>query len=321
MNFLFKLKTKTPADLVKVLNEQTSKLALSESKTKAEIEKCTSSMLSILQDSNLDKKKIYTTDVLVKLIPKLYKIKFESRKEISLIYCILIKRKVGNREPTVEYLTKRPSILKDIIKGYAYNESAIFCGAMLRESIKHESLLDIVLDSPEFYLFFEYVEADNFDIASDAFANFRDALIRFKPRVCKFLIDEYEKFFSYYDKLLVSKNYVIKRQSLKLLGEILLERKNFNVMTKYINNSDNLVMIMKSLADKSKSIQYEAFHIFKIFVANPNKTAAVYTILKNNKSKLISFLMNFQTDKDSDEQFRDEKAFLVKELKKVDDSG
>jgi calcium binding protein 39 len=38
-----------------------------------------------------------------------------------------------------------------------------------------------------------------------------------------------------YTTLLLSSNYVTKRQSLKLLGEILLDRANFNVMTQYIS--------------------------------------------------------------------------------------
>ena len=55
-----------------------------------------------------------------------------------------------------------------------------------------------------------------------------------------------------------------KRQSLKLLGEILLDRANFNVMTKYIANEANLKMMMNLLRDKSKNIQFEAFHVFKV---------------------------------------------------------
>lgn len=37
-----------------------------------------------------------------------------------------------------------------------------------------------------------------------------------------------------YNSLLTSENYVTRRQSLKLLGEILLDRSNFDVMMKYI---------------------------------------------------------------------------------------
>jgi hypothetical protein len=62
----------------------------------------------------------------------------------------------------------------------------------------------------------------------------------------------------------MSNNYVTKRQSLKLLGEILLDRANFNVMTRYISNEANLKMMMNLLRDKSKNIQFEAFHVFKV---------------------------------------------------------
>jgi calcium binding protein 39 len=44
--------------------------------------------------------------------------------------------------------------------------------------------------------------------------------------------DVWSQFFSSYTTLVMSSNYVTKRQSLKLLGEILLDRANFNVMTK-----------------------------------------------------------------------------------------
>lgn len=40
--------------------------------------------------------------------------------------------------------------------------------------------------------------------------------------------------FSKYNSLLMSENYVTRRQSLKLLGEILLDRSNFDIMMKYI---------------------------------------------------------------------------------------
>jgi calcium binding protein 39 len=71
------------------------------------------------------------------------------------------------------------------------------------------------------------------------------------------------QFFSSFTTLILSNNYVTKRQSLKLLGEILLDRANFNVMTRYIANEANLKMMMNLLREKSKNIQFEAFHVFK----------------------------------------------------------
>ena len=86
-------------------------------------------------------------------------------------------------------------------------------------------------------------------------------------------------------------------------------------MTKYISSPDNLKLMMNLLRDKSRSIQYEAFHVFKVFVANPNKARPVLEILLKNKDRLIEFLSKFQTDRTEDEQFNDEKAYLIKQVK------
>ena len=84
---------------------------------------------------------------------------------------------------------------------------------------------------------------------------------------------------------------------MQLLGELLLDRANFNIMTKYISNQENLKMMMNMLRDKSRSIQFEAFHVFKVFVANPNKPKPILDILLKNKDKLINFLNTFHNDR------------------------
>ena len=84
--------------------------------------------------------------------------------------------------------------------------------------------------------------------------------------VANFLETNYDKFFENYQKLLISENYVTRRQSLKLLGELLLDRYNFTVMTRYISNPDNLKLMMNMLREKSRNIQFEAFHVFKVYI-------------------------------------------------------
>ena len=118
-----------------------------------------------------------------------------------------------------------------------------------------------------------------------------------------------------YNTLINSTNYVTKRQSLKLLGEILLDRSNFNVMTRYISYESNLKVMMNLLRDKSRNIQFEAFHVFKVsalspnlclltliqvFVANPKKAPTIAAILRRNRDKLIVFLKDFHNDKDDE---------------------
>ena len=79
-------------------------------------------------------------------------------------------------------------------------------------------------------------------------------------------------------------------------------------------------------------VQYEGFHVFKVcpplpgsgsranmsdvqvFVANPNKSVAVQRILINNRERLLKFLPKFLEDRTDDDQFTDEKSFLVRQI-------
>jgi len=111
-----------------------------------------------------------------------------------------------------------------------------------------------------------------------------------------------------------SESYVTKRQSIKLLGEILLDRANYNVMTAYVDRGEHLKLCMNLLKDDRKMVQYEGFHVFKVFVANPNKSVAVQRILINNRERLLKFLPKFLEDRTEDDQFTDEKSFLVRQI-------
>ena len=164
---------------------------------------------------------------------------------------------------------------------YDNEDIALNTGMILKEMLRHEQLCKILLYSDQcvtstyplkskltsitrFYAFPHYIEDTTFGISCDAFANFKEILTRHKPLVAAYLEGSYDRFFTAYTTLVLSSNYVTKRQSLKLLGEILLDRTNFNVMTRYIANEANLKMMMNLLRDKSKNIQFEAFHVFKV---------------------------------------------------------
>ncbi|CAO3690781.1 unnamed protein product [Umbelopsis ramanniana] len=349
MNFnLFKPKQKTPPELVRNLKDAVHRLDTSDKrKANEDISKTLLAMKTILygdgdnypipeQVAQLSQE-VHNNDLLQLLVFNMQKFEFEARKDVSQIFNNLLRRQSGSRWPTVEYLCTREEVLFTLLRGYEHPDIALNCGLILRECLRHEALAKIYLYSPDFYLFFEYVEMSTFDIASDAFASFKELLTRHKQLVAQFLETNYDKFFDHYTKLLMSSNYVTKRQSLKLLGEILLDRSNFNVMTKYISSAENLKLMMNLLRDKSRNIQFEAFHVFKeseqfrlctfmtpmflciclfqqVFVANPNKNKPILDILTKNQERLIVFLSNFHNDRHDDEQFNDEKAFLLKQI-------
>ena len=78
------------------------------------------------------------------------------------------------------------------------------------------------------------IESAHFEVASDAYATLRDLLTRHRATVARYLDGRYETFFEQYMRLVRSENYVTRRQSLKLLGELLLDRSNFAIMTRSV---------------------------------------------------------------------------------------
>ena len=90
-------------------------------------------------------------------------------------------------------------------------------------------------------------------------------LTRHKQLVATYLQTNFELFFTKYNDVLVqSDSYVTKRQSIKLLGEILLDRANYAIMTQYVDSGDHLKICMKLLLDDRRMINYEGFHVFKV---------------------------------------------------------
>lgn len=57
--------------------------------------------------------------------------------------------------------------------------------------------------------------------------------------------------------------------------------------------------------------------LFQVFVANPNKPKPILDILLRNQDKLVEFLTKFHTDRSEDEQFNDEKAYLIKQIREL----
>ncbi|XP_039250009.1 calcium-binding protein 39-like [Styela clava] len=329
---LFKKSQKSPAEVVKSL--VASLTLLDKHKGEKKAEKASEDVLKQLQamkmilhgtenhEPNAEivaqlAQEAYNNHLLFKMINYLHLIDFEGKKDTTQIFNNLLRRQIGTRTPTVEYILSNTTIVTSLIDGYESPDIALQCGQMLRECLRHEPLAKLVLDSDLFYKFFNYVEVSTFDIASDAFSTFKDLLTRYKILCVEFLDSNYDKFFERYTKLLNSENYVTRRQSLKLLGELLLDRHNFTIMTRYISSPDNLKLIMNCLRDRSKNIQFEAFHVFKVFVANPKKSQPILDILIKNQQKLLEFLPKFHSDRTDDDQFNDEKAYLIKQIKEL----
>ncbi|KAI9825748.1 MAG: hypothetical protein M1819_000466 [Sarea resinae] len=290
-------------------------------------------------------------DLLLSLAKYLRRLPFESRKDCQVIFSYVLRFNPPNsnsNEPIAlrHVINNKPEVITELCKGYQRNgpgesSSAIASGTVLREVLKHDAIAAIILyDEPEaggrarrltnidpevpqtgngvFWRFFDYIDKGTFEVSADAFTTFREILTKHKSLVSQYLSTNFDLFFSRYNTILVQSNsYVTKRQSIKLLGEILLDRANYQVMTAYVDRGEHLKLIMNLLRDDRKMVQYESFHVFKVFVANPNKSVAVQRILINNRDRLLRFLPKFLEDRTEDDQFTDEKSFLIRQIENL----
>lgn len=110
----------------------------------------------------------YNTDLLLLLIQNIARFEFEARKDVVQIFNNLLRRQVGSRMPTVEYLVSKPDIIFAALAGYENEEVALNTGMILREMLKHEPLAKILLYSDQYVMSSNYLVFSCTDIMIDS---------------------------------------------------------------------------------------------------------------------------------------------------------
>lgn len=235
------------------------------------------------------------------LVDEIHLLPFEARKDTQTIISNVFRfRNPGSTlsEPDAlrEVIRKQPEILIALCNGYSRRESAGPCGGILKEALKWDAVAAVILyDEPSnngktidiyndvdtskpasgqgvFWKFFDWIDKSSFEVSADAFDTFRMILTKHKQLVAQFMGINFDIFFDRYNNTLIrSESYVTKRQSIKLLGEVLLDRQFYEVMTRYVSSGDNLKLIMWQLKDDRRMVQYEAFHVFKVCMVLPEE--------------------------------------------------
>lgn len=334
MAFLFKRNPKTPPELVRALNDQVLKLDYASpdnaKKYQDECARYLKNMKVILHgDDEVEPQpdqitqlaqEIYSTDYLYYLVVNLRKLDFDSRKDVVILFLTLLRRTMANKSPTVDYLVhSKPEIITMLIKGPENLEIGLICGQILRDCIKFEVINRFVLYSPSFYNFFKYVQIPTFEIATDAMMTLHELLTTHRKLVSEFLGNNYDVFITAINKLITSKNYVTKRQSVKLLNELVSQRSNQQFLSKFFDDANNLKLTMLLLSDKLKNLQLEGFHTLKFFVANPKRSQKVTDILIKNKANFIEFFKTFDIASFHDSNIIEERDYTLGEIKNLPD--
>lgn len=107
----------------------------------------------------------YSSDLLLALIQNISKLDFEARKDVAQIFNNLLRRQIGSRWPTVEYLASGGGSIQNgsaaaaggtgrevvfaTLRGYEDEDVALNTGMILKEMVRHEALCEILLYSDE----------------------------------------------------------------------------------------------------------------------------------------------------------------------------
>ncbi|CAL5391061.1 unnamed protein product [Camellia sinensis] len=220
-------------------------------------------------------------DTLRLLIICLPKLDSGARQDATHVVANLQRQWVNSPLIASEYMEQNVDLVDSLVLGYEDSDIALSYGALLRDCIRHQVAARYTLESEHMKKFFDY----------------NPLLTRHKSTVADFL----------------SRNYEWTACCQELLGDMLLDRSNALVMVRYVRSLDNMRILMNLLRDSNKTIQLNAFHVFKLFVANQNKPAEIVSILISNRSKLLRFFGDFKFDK-VDEVFEADKAQVVKEI-------
>lgn len=285
-----------------------------------------------------------------RLLDNLGAIPFESRKHVAsivnyLLVCGLEGADASLYQPSMyafrDYIGSRfDEVMSSLIKGHdcvlhgGQADCSLHFGSMVRSCLRHVSLyqeLTITTERTERYVFpylDKYVHLPNFDVSSDAMETLRIIMTGGGDKhvdeqsqqamadiAANFLTRDYDEIWDKrFNPLLLTEkaNYMTRRMALQILSTVLLTRSNYAVMIKYVAERGNLIMVMKLLRDTSPHITLDAFHVFKVFVANPNKPPEIVKILSMNSNKLCAYLQTLHKDREeTDTQFRDEKALII----------
>jgi calcium binding protein 39 len=245
------------------------------------------------------------------LVELLHCLGFEARKDAMNLCCAILRPGLprGLERQVTDYFRDHSRFLEVLIRGASDEATALHCGVILRSCARHKELARAFLEKRLVLDLLSLSAHPNLDISSDAVTSLQAVLLEHKAEAAAWLEENCEAFFRVYNKLLASGNYVLEREALALLSKILRDKTYYHSMIYYVSDVRHLQIVMNLLKEASKTIPLEAFNIFKLFVANPNRPPHIAQILCKNQERLINVLQVLRKP--------DDNMFLVEQAKVI----
>jgi calcium binding protein 39 len=232
----------------------------------------------------------------------------EQRRQFTHVFTACVALQIRCVVPGPAFLSSRPDCLDRIMALYERPELVVYAGEMLRICTKHEPLARMIHAPEHLDRLFSHFNAPHFDLAADSFATFRELILN-SPIADVYMKGNLRPMMDRLHETLVEGNYAPCRQTLKLIGELIMAFEDFQKA--YLADEKNLIAVMKLMLSGYRNIAMEAFHIFKLFVVREEVPEPILRILRRNSEKLKQLLRHLLDQINDDEIQREKEALLL----------
>lgn len=224
-------------------------------------------------------------------------------------------RKFPN-ESLPSYLMKNEKVFRKLTTYFDFQVLSEISHLLVRSCLANRNFTQYIFDTGIFSSFHQYLVTDDFDRVATAFATF-DSLIHTHPDLsCEFLIANWEINSFIFKHLLNSSRNYVSQSTAVIFYKLLLSSTGRKIFHKFIGDTDFLVLSLKMMKHPSKKHQNYGYGFFKIFILNPRIPKHIFTILLDNKYKLIHYLRGYKLDP-STVDLENEKGHVLEKIENL----
>jgi calcium binding protein 39 len=166
--------------------------------------------------------------------------------------------------------------------------------------------------------FTQLLVGSDFDRVATAYGTYDALLTTFPKKSAKFLQkgNNWQICQIQFKQLLASPNYLVQLNFLPILFRFLTPPESRELFFRYLEDLENLQVVMALLRDRSHRIRSGAYSLFKFFVQNPRRAECITSALKSNSPQLCKCLDDLPLD-GNDPALEDEKRSVIAILQEL----
>lgn len=172
---------------------------------------------------------------------------------------------------------------------------------IIRDCVHDEQFLRYMFENQYFFSFIRFLTGNNFELLTSAYKTYEAMLVTNSDISSRYILQQYDIFSLQIKALLSSPSYLVQNLVLPVITKFITADGSKQILLNFVNDPENLCIIIHLLVSKSKRIKEAAYYLFKLFVINPRRNQEVRTVLRNNKVKLEKIIKKVPIPEDEEE--------------------